>query len=82
MSMFGRRFGTLTVIAGAPLNTAGRTQFVCRCDCGTDHIIGQYLLLRGQQGECKHTGFTTRDAIRRLAYGRSKWSSNKGPSHA
>lgn len=54
MSLLGRKFGTLTVIAGAPRNKLGRMQFVCRCDCGEDWIISQHKLLRGQQGECVH----------------------------
>ena len=81
MSMFGRRFGTRTVIAGAPLNTAGRTQFVCRCDCGLDSVIGQHLLLRGQQAQCEHTGFTTGRVTEKYdgasSFGRSAWKRSK-----
>ena len=81
MSMCGRRFGTRTIIAGAPLNTAGRTQFVCRCDCGLDSVIGQHLLLRGLQAECKHTGFSTGSVTEKrigaAKYGRSEWKRSK-----
>lgn len=44
VDLVGRRFGLLVVVKLAPKSSGGRTQWLCRCDCGSDVVaIGQHL---------------------------------------
>lgn len=45
----GQRFGRLLVLSEAGRNKFGKAMWLCRCDCGTEKIIGGYCLRRGQQ---------------------------------
>jgi hypothetical protein len=52
----GEKYGKLLVIQEAPKNKWGRRTHVCRCDCGTEKIIENMCLIRGDTktcGKCK-----------------------------
>jgi len=55
IDLSGQRFGRLLVIQRAPENsTLGkrRTQWLCRCDCGNDHIAATGDLRKGDTQSC------------------------------
>lgn len=47
----GRRFGRLVVVRFAR-RTRGRTIWLCRCDCGRDHLVRAGALVGGQTRSC------------------------------
>ena len=52
MYLMGRRVGKLTVVAEAPKNNSGKVRWLCRCDCGKEHIVIGTLLTTGRITSC------------------------------
>lgn len=50
-SEIGNRYGRLTIIKRAP-NQGTRAQWLCRCDCGTEKVVGGKQLRRGTTTSC------------------------------
>ena len=50
-SEIGNRYGRLTVLERAP-NQGTRVQWLCRCDCGTEKVIGGKQLRRATTTSC------------------------------
>lgn len=50
-SEIGNRYGRLTVVERAA-NQGTRAQWLCRCDCGTDKVVGGKQLRRGTTTSC------------------------------
>lgn len=48
----GRRYGLLTVESRAENNTRGRTQWLCRCDCGGEAVVWGSNLQTGVTRSC------------------------------
>lgn len=48
----GLRFDRLTVIERAPNDKWGKTEWSCRCDCGTDRVVDAGSLRRGLIRSC------------------------------
>ncbi len=61
VNLSGHRFGRLTVIQPAA-SRGRRTQWLVRCDCGTQKSVGTEALRAGQTFSC---GCLAREAIRR-----------------
>lgn len=40
----GKRFGRLTVLHRAPNKASGIARWLCRCECGNEHIVRSYHL--------------------------------------
>lgn len=51
-TLIGQKFGYLTVIDRAPSSKAGQSRWLCRCDCGTEKVIGGSNLRRGTTVSC------------------------------
>jgi hypothetical protein len=48
LDLASRRFGRLVVVSKAGISRAGKTLFLCQCDCGKQHIcVGSSLLSGG-----------------------------------
>jgi hypothetical protein len=47
----GQRFGALIVVSRAP-NSGGYAMWNCRCDCGTELIVGGHRLRQGRKNRC------------------------------
>lgn len=50
-SEIGNRYGRLTVVGRAP-NQGTRAQWLCRCDCGIEKVVGGKQLRRGTTTSC------------------------------
>lgn len=50
--LIGQRFGMLVVIAQAESTAAGQRRWVCRCDCGKEHVVIGGNLTRGTTVSC------------------------------
>lgn len=48
----GKRFGRLTVLSRAPDANEAAVRWLCRCDCGTSHIVGSKSLANGHTRSC------------------------------
>ena len=48
----GERFGYLTVIGCCGTTPRGMTQWLCRCDCGSSHIVARSCLVQGKTKSC------------------------------
>lgn len=48
----GRKFGRLTVIKRVENHKSGKTQWLCRCECGTEKIIPSVYLKSGDTKSC------------------------------
>lgn len=46
------RFGRLTVLVRAPNNHAGKTQWLCQCDCGQELVVLGASLSNGTTSSC------------------------------
>lgn len=63
IDLTGQRFGRLTVIKRAQNAKDGKTQWLCRCDCGKETIVRAAPLRRGDSKSCgcgmgiKNSGF-------------------------
>lgn len=66
----GCRFGLWAVLSLAPRDTwtGGRTQWICRCECGAEHRVFSSSLLRGMSHGCMRCSHTTHDEIRSREY--------------
>lgn len=52
-TFLGKRFGRLVVIGGLPpADERGRTQFLCRCDCGGERAVLTKSLKNGNTRSC------------------------------
>ncbi len=62
----GTRINFLTILSRAENTSAGRTQFLCRCDCGTEfvvtskslHLHGRYQIKSCHSCKAKRAGAT------------------------
>jgi hypothetical protein len=52
MDLTGQRFGRLTVVLFAGKDKYGHTEWLCRCDCGTEKIIMSTHLRTGKIKSC------------------------------
>ena len=48
----GQRFNRYTVIGSAGVSAHGKTQWLCRCDCGNESIVAGGSLHNGHQKSC------------------------------
>ena len=48
----GQRFGRLTVLKRAGSDNQNRATWLCRCDCGIEHIVSSSNLLSGKTQSC------------------------------
>ena len=51
-SLIGKRFGMLEVTAEAQKLKAGRPRWICKCDCGGEHIVESKHLNNGTSTHC------------------------------
>lgn len=54
MNLKGNHYGSLTVIERAENSHDGRTQWLCRCDCGAFSVVNAYNLQSGHTQSCGH----------------------------
>ena len=52
LQLIGQRFGKLTVIKLSHLNKWGQTHWLCKCDCGNNHIASGSHLKNGNIKSC------------------------------
>lgn len=52
LDLTNQRFGRLTVIKEGPRNNAGRTTWICKCDCGNEKTILTTQLTSGKTQSC------------------------------
>lgn len=54
-SLIGERFGKLTVVEQLPSTSAGQRRWLCKCDCGGEHIATTGNLRSGRttKWECR-----------------------------
>lgn len=52
ISLVGRMFGRLTVIAQAPHKIGHQRRWICRCTCGNEKIVQQGALVTGNTRSC------------------------------
>lgn len=52
LDLTGRRFGRLTVLARLKSDSQRCYRWLCRCDCGTEKIIGVRNLMNGSTNSC------------------------------
>lgn len=48
----GHRFGILTVISRSENDKFGRTQWLCECDCGKEHVAAYFRMKSGHTKSC------------------------------
>ena len=67
----GEKFGRWTVIQKAENDHNGRSQYLCRCECGTEKVLRRSSLTSGNSKSC---GCLSRDAAheRGITHGESK----------
>ena len=51
-SLIGKRFGKLTVVAQLPSTARGQRRWLCKCDCGGEHIATSGNLNSGRSTNC------------------------------
>lgn len=51
-SLIGKRFGKLTVVAQLPSTARGQRRWLCKCDCGGEHIATSGNLNSGHSTNC------------------------------
>src|ERR1700730_6893325 len=51
-TLFGQKFGRLTVISRVENDKRGQARWACRCDCGTEKEIHAACLTRGSTLSC------------------------------
>lgn len=52
IDLTGMQFGRLVVLSRATSSTKGQSQWLCRCDCGTERIIIGSVLRDGRSKSC------------------------------
>lgn len=70
--MIGRRFHRLLVLSRAPSKQSGSSRasrWLCRCDCGTEKVIGAHELRREATRSC---GCLMREAAKKTCIDRTK----------
>ena len=50
--MIGEKFNHWTVFADAPRDKGGNKRYLCRCDCGTEHMLFSYHLKNNSTKQC------------------------------
>lgn len=60
-NLVGQRFGRWTVLARMPRIHDRTTQWMCRCDCGTERVVGSKL----KSGESTSCGCLARESLTR-----------------
>lgn len=63
MNLVGKRSGRLLVIATAAKDSHGHYQWLCKCDCGNEHIIATSQLTHQKTRSC---GCLRRDTMRAI----------------
>lgn len=48
----GQRFGHLVALFRVPNGHTGRTRWMCRCDCGSNHLVLSTCLKQGHVTSC------------------------------
>jgi hypothetical protein len=48
----GERFGLLTIIKRQGSNKYRQSVYLCKCDCGNEHVVGGRFLRRGSTRSC------------------------------
>lgn len=48
----GSKYGRLTVIDDTPVRTTGNRKVLCRCDCGTEKLVGIWEIANGVTKSC------------------------------
>jgi len=46
------KFGLLTILARASNDRFGRTQWLCRCDCGSERVVALFRMTSGHTRSC------------------------------
>lgn len=62
-NLVGRRFGRWTVVARMPRTPGRTTEWLCRCDCGTEGVVGSKL----KSGQSTSCGCQARESLARRA---------------
>lgn len=57
----GERFGKLLVIERAENTKSGKSQWICKCDCGNTTIVPTYRLTMGQTKSCGCKKYETKN---------------------
>jgi hypothetical protein len=69
----GRRFGKLTIVTMVRVGDGLRNKWLCRCDCGRQHLANTYNLISGSTTSCKcaraERGRATRKSMVGLRFG-------------
>lgn len=52
VDLTGHKFGRWTVLRHHPERYGGQTQWLCRCDCGTERLVVRGRLIRGTSTSC------------------------------
>lgn len=52
IDLTGKRFGHLLVVRRVE-NRSGNPRWLCRCDCGNDHVTFGYMLRSGRSRSCR-----------------------------
>jgi hypothetical protein len=52
LDIVGRRFGRLVVLSRVGIDSRRNTRWLCRCDCGTEHVTLGYRLMNGGTTSC------------------------------
>lgn len=52
-NIVGKKFGNLTVVRMLTKNNHGEMEWLCKCDCGTDHVSTTNRLTSGKTTCCK-----------------------------
>ena len=79
--LIGKRFGKLTVVEQLPSTQSGHRRWLCKCDCGGEHIATSNNLNRGRTTNCgckKSPDLTGRVFGRLTVIGRSDKRNPRG----
>lgn len=55
--LIGKRFGSWTIMEKSTKSKHGKSRYLCRCECGTDHIVIVGNILSGLSQRCKYCGY-------------------------
>ncbi len=80
-SLIGQRFGKLTVVEQLPSTERGQRRWLCKCDCGGEHISYTANLRSGKTTNCgckKSPDLTGKVFGRLTVIGRSEKRSTRG----
>lgn len=60
-NLVNQKFGKLIVIGRAENNSRGNTQWLCKCECGSEKVALGYDLMHGRTTSCGCAKYETRD---------------------